>query len=82
MLSESTSKTETQNEPEYILYFPSQDYDVVKIRLRLWGFVFLGFNFHGACFPETERIFLTKQCSGARETTAVGQPLRFTTPKM
>lgn len=26
MLSENTSKTETQNEPEYILYFPSQDY--------------------------------------------------------
>ena len=87
MLSESTSKTETQNDPEYMLYFPSQDYRHDQNQTMALGFVFLGFNFHCTCFPETEGIFLTKQssknkCSGARKTTVVGQPLRLTTPKM
>lgn len=46
--------------------------DMVRIRLWLWDFVFMGFNFHGACFPETEGIFLTKQSAGAK-TSALEQ---------
>ena len=43
MLSESTSKTETQNDPEYMLYFPSQDYRHGQNQTMALGFCFSGF---------------------------------------
>lgn len=62
--------SETQNKPEYILYFPSQDCRCAQNKAMAFisGFYFcfiktkseLSFNFLSACFPEIESIFLTK----------------------